>query len=244
MDLISVIAGMVIGIITGWGISYLFEKQKNTLAIGISEQVALLTMQNEKAAEMMLLETEKHQVECHKADLDRQSAHTEMKIKSTREELARLSALKNDTSAIQSDQQIYLHMQVAGIQKKIGKAENILANLNVHGADYESRRETLDKELLTLREKLSAHQEELKNVPELDLPVQTELHQRRSKEVAKMREQLTKELCRTEEFLKQLEMERAHIEIRREELACKIHCMEERYTGMAVGLKAGGRTAI
>jgi len=223
MDGVSIVIGVVAGLIIGVIIGFFFGRQKAAQPVDLSGQSAEL-------------ETEKRQVECPKVDFDKQSAHMEIKLTSTREEFARLSALKDDTTAIQSDQQIYLHMQVAGIQKKIGKAENILANLNVHGADYESHQETLDKELLTLREKLSARQEELKNVPQLDLPARTELHQRRSKEVAKMREQLTKELCRTEESLNELEMERAHIEMRREELACRIHCMQGRCTGLAAGL--------
>ena len=103
MDLVSVIAGLVIGVITGWGISYLFEKQKNALAIGISEQVALLTMRNEQAAEMKTLEREKHEVEGRKADLDKELAHMKMKLESRNAEFAVLSAEKDDTSVLQSD---------------------------------------------------------------------------------------------------------------------------------------------
>ena len=131
-------------------------------------------------------------------------------------------------------------MQVASIQKKIAKAENILANLNVHGADYEIRKVNLEKELLSLKEKLSARKEELKNVPKMEPETRTELQLRRSKEVAEMQKKFTSELCRIEDSLTMLEMERAHTEMRREELACRIHCMQERSTALATGLQTGG----
>ena len=135
MDLISVIAGLVLGVIIGWGIRYFVEKQKNTLAVGISEQVALLVMQKERDAEIKKLEDEKRSVEYQKASLDKDSKHMQMKLSSMKEEVNRLSALKEDTSAFLSDHEIHLHMQIEKIHKKIAKAENILANLNVQGAD-------------------------------------------------------------------------------------------------------------
>lgn len=244
MDLISVIAGLVLGVIIGWGIHYFVEKQKNTLAVGISEQVALLVMQKERDAEIKTLENEKRNVEYQKATLDKESAHTKMKLSSMKEEFTRLSALKDDTSALLSDHEIHLHMQVEKIQKKIAKAENILANLNVHGADYEIRKVNLEEELLSLKEKLSARKEELKNVPKMEPGTRTELQLRRSKEVADKQKELSSELCRIEKSLMMLESERAHIAMRREELACRIHCMQERYTALAAGLQTGGRKPV
>ena len=191
MDLISVIAGLVLGVIIGWGIRYFVEKQKNTLAVGISEQVALLMMQKERDAEIRTLEDEKRSVEYQKATLDKESAHMNMKMSSMKEEFTRLSAEKDDLSTLQSDHEIHLHMQIEKIHKKIAKSENILANLNVHGADYEVRRETLEKEMSSLRGKLSAREEELKNVPQMDLTTRTELQLRRSKEVAEKQKKLT-----------------------------------------------------
>ena len=244
MDLISGIAGLVLGVIVGWGIRYLVEKQKNTIAVGIPEQVALLVMQKERDAEIRTLEKEKRSVECQKATLDKESAQMQMKLSSKKEEYARLSALKEDTSALLSDHEIHLHMQIEKIHKKIAKAEDILANLNVHGADYEIRKVNLEKELLSMQEKHSALEEELRNIPQMDPTARAELQLRRSKEVAEMQKKLTSKLCRIEDSLMVLEKERGHAEMRREELACRIHCMQERYAALATGLQTGGGAAI
>ncbi|MDP3395194.1 MAG: hypothetical protein Q8S57_00775 [Methanoregula sp.] len=241
MDLVSVIAGLVLGVIIGWTICYLFEKQKSARVAAQSEQATRLAMQDKQAAEIKAREIEKRHVECCKKDLDKQSAYLEMQLRSTRDVLTRLSAKKDTLSAgyaILPEPQKNSMVQVDSIKKEISKVESRLSNLNVNGADYVSRREDLEKELFSLQVELSFQQEEPQPVPQTDLPAQNALQLRRNMEIAELLEQLNREICRIEESLVRLEMERGRIEQRREELADRIRCMQERSTGLAAGLQS------
>ncbi len=243
MDLISVIAGLVFGIIIGWVICYLFEKQKSARAAALSEQATRLAMQDKQAAEIKAREIEKRHVECCKKDLDKQSAYLEMQLRTTRNVLARLSAKKDTLSAgyaILPEPQKNSTAPVDSIKKEISHVKNTLANLDLHSADYESCREDLEKELFSLQVELSFQQEEPQPVHQTDLPAQNALQLRRDMEVAELLEQLNREICRIEESLVRLEMERGRIEQRREELADRIRCMQERSAGLGAGLQADG----
>jgi hypothetical protein len=235
MDFISVIAGLILGVIIGWAVCYLFERQKSARAAALSEQATRLAMQDKETAEMKAREIEKRHVECCKKDLDKQSAYLEMQLRSSRDVLNRLSAKKDTLSAgyaILPEPQINSNFQIDSIKKEITKVESTLSNLNVHGADYESRRDDLENELLSLQLDLSFRLEESQQVPQADLPVKNALQLRRDIEVAELLEKLNREICRIEESLVRLEMERDRIEIRREELAVRIHCIQERSAGL------------
>jgi hypothetical protein len=236
MDLVSVISVLTIGVIIGWAICYLFEKQKSARASALSEQATRLAMQDKQAAEMKAREIEKRHVECCKKDLDKQSAYLEMQLRSTRDVLTRLSTKKDALSAgyaILPEPKITSNFHIDSIKKEITKVESTLSNLNVHGADYESRRDDLENELLSLQLDLSFRQEESQQVPQTDLPAKNALQLRRDTEVAELLEKLNREICRIEESLVRLEMERNRIELRREELADRIRCMQDRSAGLA-----------
>ena len=240
MDLVSVIAGLVLGVIIGWAICYLFEKQKSARAAALSEQATRLAMQDKQAAEMKAREIEKRHVECCKKDLDKQSAYLEMQLRSTRDVLARLSAKKDTLSAgyaILPEPKINSNFHIDSIKKEITKVESTLSNLNVHGADYESRRDDLENELLSLQLDISFRQDEPEQVPQTDLPAKNALQLRRDTEVAELLEKLNREICRIEESLVRLEIERDRIEQRREEITVRIRCIQERSTGLQAGLQ-------
>jgi len=200
-------------------------------------------MQDKRAAERKAREIEKRHVECCKKDLDKQSAYLKMQLRSKRDVLAELSKKKDTLSAgyaILPEPQKNSKVQVDSIKKEISKVESRLSNLNVHGADYESRREKMEKELFSLQVELSFQQEEPQPVPQTDLPAKNALQLRRDMEVAELLEQLNREICRIEESVVRLKMERDRIEQRRGELADRIRCMQERSSGLVAGLQADG----